>query len=82
MGDLCADDPWLFALIAFEVGLIVGMLVAGWMRDSAWRSKASGQGSPVMCSGGRFYVVMTERDYVRKMSQGIPSYTRPNKEWP
>lgn len=77
------EIDWLSMGVGIEIGLIAGIVIAGWLRDHAWRSKASGQGSPVMCSGGRFYVVMTESEYVRKMSrEAAPPYTRPSKDWP
>lgn len=56
MSDLIYFGVW-GCILVFMCGLIIG----GWLRDSAWRSKANGP-SRMLCRG-RFYQVLTSEAY-------------------
>lgn len=44
-------EEWMILGVGIALGMLLGMILSAWLRDHAWRSKASGQGSPVMYSG-------------------------------
>ena len=60
-GDVLYFGVW-GTIIVFMCGLIVG----GWLRDRVWRDKANGT---AMCSGGKFYYVLTNTTYVELLKR-------------
>jgi len=59
-------------IVALGVGLIVGAICGRWVEARRWRGKCDegyADRAPV-CSSGRFFYVVTEREYVRACLDG------------
>lgn len=67
---------WL--MIAALGGFLVGSLFGRWVEASIWRGKCGDSVGhrTAMCSGGKFYYVVTEREYVNKVMAPLPDGTR------
>jgi hypothetical protein len=67
-------DEWAWAGIAGMMGLLLGYVWGARMVDWYWRSKAPDAVGhrTAMCSGGKFYYVVSEREYVEKILGPLP----------
>lgn len=63
------SDTIMLLLAVAGGGFCVGALFGGWAEASRWRSKGpdSVGWRTAMCSGGKFYYVVTEREYVNRI---------------
>lgn len=73
-----SDEPIWIAVVGIEIGLIIGLVVGSYLQARLWRSKAGDAVGfrTAICSGGKFYYVVTEREYVNKVMGPLPDGSR------
>lgn len=63
------SDEMGWLAVAAMGGILLGTIWGRWAEASIWRGKCGNEVGhrTAMCSGGRFYYVVTEREYVDKV---------------
>jgi len=63
------SDEVSLMIVVGMAAMLMGLILGRWSEASIWRGKCGDEVGyrTAMCSGGKFYYVVTEREYVDKV---------------